>query len=108
MRGGAGSSATRARFGRGRGMIRAGEEVRERRKERGTEESSSDTRTTATLRGHGQSARETSPTDGEGCHASIAVVNGALLARLARILQRGPLIATSPRTSPVVARTRDA
>lgn len=37
----------------------------------GGQESSSDTRTTATLRGHGQSARETSSANGGG-HASIA------------------------------------
>lgn len=64
-------SATRARFGRGRRTIRKGR----------TQESSSDTRTTATLRGHGQSARETSSTNGEG-HASIAPVSGAPLAWL--------------------------
>jgi len=66
---GTGTSATRARSGRGRRTIRKGQE------------SSSDTRTTATLRGHSQSARETSSTSRKG-HASIAPVNGAPLARL--------------------------
>lgn len=63
--------ATRACLGRSRRTILAR-----------ARESSSDTRTTATLRGHGQSARETVSTNGER-HASIAPVSEAPLARLA-------------------------
>lgn len=85
-------SATRVRFGRGRrnDLSPLG---------RGPQESSSDTRTTATLRGHGQSARRNvAGANGEG-HASIAAARARSSSR-ARLAAARRLARGIPRRTP--------